>query len=63
MVQLTEVAKPNRERNEIISWVSPSEVFALKKSAHWSEMMWTKIDNLNIHTIIIFKKVSRKDHK
>lgn len=63
MVQLTEVAKPNRERNEIISWVSPSEVFAFKKSAHWSEMMWTKIDNLNIHTIIIFKKVSRKDHK
>lgn len=63
MVQFTEVAKPNRERNEIISWVSPSEVFALKKSAHWSEMMWTKIDNLNIHTIIIFKKVSRKDHK
>lgn len=63
MVQLTEVAKPNRERNEIISWVSPSEVFAVKKSAHWSEMMWTKIDNLNIHTIIIFKKVSRKDHK
>ena len=48
---VTEAAKPKRGRNEIISWVSPSEVSALKKSAHW---MWTKIGNLNIHTIIIF---------
>lgn len=51
---VTEAAKPKKGRNEIISWVSSSEVFALKKSAHWSETMWTKIGNLNIHTIIIF---------